>query len=89
MLVIALWHEISFRYVVWGLYNGLGIVGWQQFQRVKPLLPRIGSSGVSRALGGVSVLITFHFVIFGFVLVNQPTLGQALAVYRSMFEGWR
>jgi alginate O-acetyltransferase complex protein AlgI len=89
MLVIALWHEISFRYVVWGLYNGLGIVGWQQFQRVKPLLPRIGSFGVSRALGGVSVLITFHFVIFGFVLVNQPTLGQALAVYRSMFEGWR
>jgi hypothetical protein len=26
-------------------------------------------------------------VIFGFVLVHEPTLGQALAVYRSVFGG--
>lgn len=87
MLVIGLWHEISYRYLVWGLYNGLGIVTWQQFQRVKPLLPRTESATLGRTLDGISVLLTFHFVIFGFVLVNQPTLGQALAVYRSIFEG--
>jgi alginate O-acetyltransferase complex protein AlgI len=87
MLVIGLWHEISCRYLLWGLYNGLGIVVWQQFQRVKPLLPRLESAIAARALDAGSLVLTFHFVIFGFVLVNQPTLGQALAMYRSIFEG--
>ena len=45
MLVIGLWHEISYRYLLWGLYNGIGIVIWQQFQHVKPLLPRIEFPG--------------------------------------------
>ncbi|MGH6917208.1 MAG: MBOAT family O-acyltransferase [Geminicoccaceae bacterium] len=89
MLVIGLWHELSYRYLLWGLYNGLGIVAWQQFQRVKLLLPRVESAAVARTLEAAALLLTFHFVIFGFVLVNQPTLGQALAVYRSIFEGWQ
>jgi alginate O-acetyltransferase complex protein AlgI len=87
MLVIGLWHELSYRYLLWGLYNGIGIVAWQQFQHVKSLLPSVESPAVARVLHGASVLLTFHFVIFGFVLVHEPTLGQALAVYRSLFEG--
>ena len=53
------------------------------------MLPAIETPGVARALDGASVLLTFHFVIFGFVLVNQPTFGDAMVAYRSLFEGWR
>jgi alginate O-acetyltransferase complex protein AlgI len=87
MLVMGLWHEVSLRYLAWGLYNGVGIVVWQQFQHLKRLLPRIESRVAVHVFNGVAVLLTFHFVIFGFVLVHEPTLGRALAVYRSIFEG--
>ncbi|HEX5078206.1 MAG TPA: MBOAT family O-acyltransferase [Geminicoccaceae bacterium] len=88
MLAIGLWHEISCRYLLWGLYNGLGIVAWQQFQRLKPMLPRIESPAAALALDAAAVLLTFHFVILGFVLVTEPTLGDVLTVYRSLFQGW-
>jgi len=90
MFVIGLWHEASFRYIVWGAYNGLGIVAWQQFQTVKLWLPqgsfreaawyRIGAHGLA-------VLVTFHFVMLGFVLVLQPTIADAIAFYRTMLPG--
>jgi alginate O-acetyltransferase complex protein AlgI len=40
MLVMGLWHEFSLRYLLWGIYHGVGIMIWQQFQKVKPRLPQ-------------------------------------------------
>ncbi|MCC6502850.1 MAG: MBOAT family protein, partial [Deltaproteobacteria bacterium] len=45
MLVLGVWHELSFRYLVWGVYHGAGIALWQGFQRVKPLLPSVNFAG--------------------------------------------
>ncbi|MGH6961897.1 MAG: MBOAT family O-acyltransferase, partial [Dongiaceae bacterium] len=90
MLVIGLWHEASSRYIVWGAYNGLGIVAWQQVQTVKRWLPQ----GSFREAGwyrigahALAALVTFHFVMFGFVLVLQPTIADAIAFYRTMLPG--
>jgi alginate O-acetyltransferase complex protein AlgI len=90
MLLIGLWHEASYRYVLWGLYNGVGIAVWQQFQWAKRLLPEwpFREAGWYRvATHGVAVLLTFHFVMFGFVLVLQPSVADAIAFYRTMFLG--
>jgi alginate O-acetyltransferase complex protein AlgI len=90
MLVIGLWHEASFRYIAWGAYNGLGIVAWQQFQAVKRWLPQGSFREAAWYLAGahgLSVLVTFHFVMFGFVLVLQPTIGDAIAFYRTILPG--
>ena len=90
MLLIGLWHEASYRYVLWGLYNGVGIAVWQQFQSAKRLVPEwpFRQAGWYRvATHGLAVLLTFHFVMFGFVLVLQPSVAAAIAFYRTMLLG--
>jgi D-alanyl-lipoteichoic acid acyltransferase DltB (MBOAT superfamily) len=68
MLVIGLWHEISWRYVIWGSLHGLGIAVWHLYNRSK-IPDRIGNGrGVYHLL---SVLITFHFVAFSFILIKE------------------
>ena len=87
MLIIGLWHEFSFRYVLWGIWHGSGIAIWQYFQGAKQYLPAF--SGVLKVLAdGVSIILTFHFVILSFVLVQEPELTDALEVYVVLFAGW-
>jgi alginate O-acetyltransferase complex protein AlgI len=90
MLAIGLWHEASHRYVLWGVYNAVGIVIWQQFQHVKPLFLKFAvlqTNAARIAVRAASVALTFHFVMAGFVLVQQPSIGQALDFYRTLFGG--
>ncbi|MBP2312895.1 MBOAT family O-acyltransferase [Azospirillum soli] len=87
MLAIALWHELSLRYVLWGLYHGLGIVAWQLFQRAKPALPMLrGPVAQGLAVGG-SVALTFNFVILSFVLIKEATMPDMLRAYATIFTG--
>ena len=62
MVVLGLWHELSLRYLLWGVYHGLGIAAHRAF--------------VQRAAGAafrhhrwwniVATLMTLHFVLFSF-----------------------
>ncbi len=87
---IGLWHEISPRYIVWGLYHGAGILVWRRFQSTKRRLrPGWADQPLARrAFALLSTLLTFHFVVFGLVIVNQPDFGAALGVYRKILFGW-
>ena len=38
MVILGLWHEISLRYILWGLYHAIGIALWHQYQKIKPEL---------------------------------------------------
>ena len=90
MLAIGLWHEVSHRYLLWGIYNGVGIVVWQQFQALKRHLPPITllqRPWGRKALYALSVVLTFHFVMVGFVIVQQATLADTLAFFKTLL-GW-
>ena len=90
MLAIGLWHEISHRYILWGIYNGLGIIAWQQFQTLKRRLLPIATPDLPWArisLHALSVLLTFHFVMAGFVIVQQPTLADTIVFFQKLL-GW-
>jgi alginate O-acetyltransferase complex protein AlgI len=78
MIVMGLWHEFSIRYVLWGVYHGLGIAIWQQFQRLKAYFPSIGNRAVRWAWQLFSILLTLHFVMVGFLLVRHDTLSGFL-----------
>lgn len=88
MLVLGLWHEISYRYVLWGLYHGAGIAVWQQWQQVKPLVP-MPSGTAARVLGtGASILLTFHFVMLGFLIPLGDSVSETLGMFRSILLFW-
>jgi alginate O-acetyltransferase complex protein AlgI len=88
MVLFGLWHEFSFRYILWGAYHGAGIAVWQQFQKLKPVGFANDNALVQRICDLLSIITTFHFVVFGFVLTFEPTVFEALKVYATIFTGW-
>lgn len=88
LLVIGLWHEVSLRYLAWGLYHGIGIVMWQQFQRLKPVLPEIRGAVTRRLVDAASILATVHFVWFGLIIARQPNFTSVIKVWKTLLTGW-
>lgn len=89
-LVIGLWHEVSVRFVVWALYHAMGVIIWREFQRLKrrlglPKLPHGACAMIGRV---ASILLTFHFVAFGFSIARQPTLAATLEAVHTLFLFW-
>lgn len=85
MLVIGLWHEITARYVIWGLAHGLAVAGCQWYQRQRadagPVPPRRAMLG---ALTGW--FVTFHFVMLSMVFVMHD-FDRAMDIYRMLLTG--
>jgi alginate O-acetyltransferase complex protein AlgI len=89
MVILGLWHEISWRYLVWALYHGTGIAIWHGYQRLKPGLPSIGSKGGLAARNLFSNFLTMNFVILGFLIVKEPTLSESIRVIKELLIFWR
>jgi alginate O-acetyltransferase complex protein AlgI len=76
MLLIGLWHGITWNFILWGTWHGLGLFlqnRWSDFVKTRftattPLLQ------TARQLGGI--LFTFHFVALGWVFfaLSGPSL---------------
>lgn len=88
--VIGLWHELSIRYILWGLWHGAGILGWRKLQELKYRwrLPRARSRFAVYTLNVISVILTFHYVALGLVIVAGKSLSDASATYRNLLVGW-
>lgn len=85
MLVLGLWHELSFRYVAWAAYHALGIVVYRRYDAlaggwVDSLGPR--AALVYRA--GAHV-VTFNFVVLGFLITAAATPADA---WQALVRAW-
>lgn len=73
----GLWHGASWNFILWGLYFGVLITierfGWGK------ILEKLPSA--------VSTLYTFVLVVFGWVLFDTNTLGDAWSLIKAMFGG--
>ena len=80
MTVAGLWHGASWTFAVWGLLHGLGLVTHQAYSesRIRGWL----TSTLPKTLyTGVSIIVTFFFVTFAWVLFRAPDYPTALAIY--------
>lgn len=89
MLVLALWHEISLRYLLWGMYHGAGIVIWHLWRK-SPLSGTAPKGLVTRWIVRLlSIIVTLHFVAFSFILTKEPDLQHAIDVFVTIFFFWK
>lgn len=77
MVLIGLWHGLSWGFVLWGLWHGVGLFiqnRWSEFMRyrMKTPPPALGQFFLSAA----GIFLTFNFVSFGwlFFILSTPTL---------------
>jgi D-alanyl-lipoteichoic acid acyltransferase DltB (MBOAT superfamily) len=71
MLALACWHELSGRYVIWGVYHAVGLSVLRLYRvHAAPRLPALpGPLGRVLATG-----LTVSFVMLGFVFTKNPGL---------------
>ena len=79
MALGGLWHGANWTFVVWGLFHGAGVAAVQGFKRMAG-----AAHELPRAL---AVLVTFHFVVLGWVFFRAPTVSKAFEVLGALFRG--
>jgi len=89
MLLIGLWHGITWNFALWGLWHALGLFvhnRWSEATRgrfaalaERPHLQRL------LAVGGA--LLTFHYVALGWVWFVLPTPADSWRVLMTLFGG--
>lgn len=87
MLLIGLWHGVTWNFVIWGVWHGLGLFihnRWADY--TKPRAAALdGRPRLKLAAHWLGVFVTFHFVALGWVWFALPTPGLALTVLRTLF----
>ena len=88
MLLGGLWHGASWHYVVWGAFHGLGLVFCHSYDALVK-----HDSAIARALTkfhgstaglALSVLLTFVFVLVGWVFFRADSVSQSLQLLQAM-----
>lgn len=77
MVIGGLWHGSKWTFILWGLVNGIALVVHKLYTKNR----KNNKSGL------LSVLITFIFVSFVWVLFRADNLQNAIDLYLSIFNG--
>jgi D-alanyl-lipoteichoic acid acyltransferase DltB (MBOAT superfamily) len=86
MLLIGLWHGITWNYAIWGVWHGLGLFihnRWSEWTR--PRLSNLeGRPGLKRTLQWSSWFLTFNYVALGWVWFALPDPGLAMQMFQRL-----
>jgi alginate O-acetyltransferase complex protein AlgI len=82
MLILGIWHEISIRYILWGIMHSIAITIWYRYEGSVIQKKIAKFSIIQKSLG---IFITLNFVMLSFVLIREETLIEALEVYKILF----
>lgn len=85
MILIGLWHGVTWNFVLWGLWHGLGLFlhnRWSELTRARfaRLSPRW-----QKTLQAGGALLTFHFVAIGLVFFALPAPSVSLRFLGTLF----
>jgi D-alanyl-lipoteichoic acid acyltransferase DltB (MBOAT superfamily) len=89
MLIIGLWHGITWGFAAWGLWHGVGLFVHKVYSdRTRAHYLRLRAHPrLGRAVQAAGVLITFHFVVLGWVWFALPDIGTSWDVFIRLLGG--
>lgn len=76
----GLWHGAGIPFVLWGLYNGILLI----FERLTGLNQHKMKFSLTKAL---RIFITFHVVLFGWIIFRSSTFDQFKGIINSLTSG--
>ena len=80
MVLGGLWHGAAWTFVLWGALHGLALAATRTFQRALP-------EGLPKWTTPISMVLTFHFVCFCWVIFRSPSLDRVNILLRQVFSG--
>jgi alginate O-acetyltransferase complex protein AlgI len=85
MILIGLWHGVSWNFVLWGSWHGLGLFlhnRWAELTKVRlATFPPAGQKAIQAA----GVFLTFQYVALGWVFFALPTLASSFHFFGVLF----
>jgi D-alanyl-lipoteichoic acid acyltransferase DltB (MBOAT superfamily) len=87
MVLIGLWHGITWNFVLWGAWHGLGLFVQNRYSDwVRLHLIRLENRPRwQQGLKVFNIVLTFHFVALGWVWFALPQVSSSLQVFTGLF----
>jgi len=89
MIIIGLWHGVTVNFLIWGIWHGAGLFIHKQWSdRTRKWYRGLNDKPAQkRAWSVVGWLITFQFVVLGWVWFALPEFDESIRVFRGLFGG--
>jgi alginate O-acetyltransferase complex protein AlgI len=87
MIVIGLWHGITLPFIVWGAWHGIGLFTHKMWtDRTRKWYMSLKDKPRTKQIWTITgVVITFHFVVLGWVWFALPDINTAFSVFIRLF----
>jgi alginate O-acetyltransferase complex protein AlgI len=87
MVTIGLWHGVTWNFFIWGLWHGVGLFVHKQWtDRTRKWYRGLKDRSMQyRAWKGFAWVLTFHYVVLGWVWFALPTFDGSLAMFGRLF----
>lgn len=83
MLVLALWHEISLRYIIWGILQAILVLVTVQSRKNLPALSGfINQHAIGRWVGRIWV---FHLFAFSCIFIGYENIHDLGTTFKQLF----
>jgi alginate O-acetyltransferase complex protein AlgI len=89
MVLIGLWHGVTWNFIVWGAWHGLGLFihnRWTDFQRRRKI-DMLGGKVFLRARALIGGFLTFNFVSLGWIWFSTPDMQSAWVAFLLLIGG--
>lgn len=86
MVLIGLWHGISWNYIIWGVWNGVGLFLHNRWSStLKPKFKIFKEEKYAGIYQFISTLLTFNYISLGWIWFALPRISDSLLVFNKLF----